>query len=267
MLKRAVARELSGDEALAKEDINAALSEARGDSYIATNAAAYLSAKGEHERALEILEPLRNEEHPANYFLVLAKALVRRAEAGDLDKAILALEADTELVSSDDIVFRQEYIELLTELYVDASRPQDGVEFIRSLPPESLPTEDLTSIQGLLHYNAEQREEASDCANRVLAQVTDSTSFSSIVRTAKLFHLLGEYSEALSLWERVVPRDRVVPETSAALSTAIKGVDDSFILRLGADLRASGCYDEGVFDLELAKLEQYQSFHDSYWCT
>ncbi len=220
----------------------------------------------ERERAnhaIDLLAERVTSDPDPTLELILARMRVLRDAEDDRATALAHLERLLPRLDQEDAQVRADIVETLVEIHTRVGAFEAARQLLRDLPDEHLPRETRLALQADVERRAGDIAAAQSLAHQALAAANAATTASEQRRLAVLAQDLGWCDHALSLWQQLVPADRVTPDTPRLLACAQECGADGLLLEFCRTLREHGVFDPACFDAELALLEHYHAIPEA----
>lgn len=262
-LNRAAGYTMLGREEAAARDRVVAADRAPRQSEIILQRALALHEAGDADRAIAMLSEQVADDPDIRLALVLARMRARRDSGEDRADALTALSALLLRLDDETMLVRVEVIETLVEIHAAGAAFVAARALLTDVAPQMIGDIALLTFQADVERHAGERTTAEALFQRALAALTPAATPGDVRRLAILTGQLGHQDDALPLWRRLVPDDRVTPDTTRLLDCARECGADETILLFCRALRDHDVIDPECFDTELALLEHYNALPEA----
>lgn len=218
------------------------------------------------DEAVDALLSYQGVGKDARTLMLLARALSMRGSPGDDKHAVAVLHGLLSKASEADV--QEPGLVNALILYIQLGGCDSGTENVDS-KVDQLPTRvesqySRNLLRGYLYLVNGDKDKASEAARAASDCLGDDESADWQRQfLANLFEETGLFADALLTLKPVCPLDRLTSTTQRVLQLANATGDDATIMAICKSLRANGCVEESVVQLEQYTLIQYMEFSEA----
>ena len=246
--------QIAGDHEAAASDFRAAYLRRSDDTQIATAWALALDASGDHGEAIRVLEKACAASPRSRDRALLASLLWERDQGGDRERAVDVLVGGVSDLSDDSRPYRDEYLHALVLYECRLGRFESAESRLSAFNDDVLSPLLKCMLRTLVLWLREEKEDANTQLDACLDLLNPKTPIVEQRRLAMLCQRLERLGQALEIWKKFVPTDRLVMDTKEVLRCAQAVGDSKFALKLSESLRSSGVYDTEIAEMEIGML-------------